>query len=143
MKILVDTNVLMDFLTERTPFCEAADQVIKLCAEGKVTGYMAAHSISNLFYLLRKTHTVDERRDILLNMSTMLEIEGITRENVHDALRNTDFYDFEDCLQMECGRNKNIDFIVTRNTKDFIHSEIKAITPPEFLERVNDNMYSK
>lgn len=65
---------------------------------------MAAHSITNLFYILRKAYSVEERREVLLNICKMLEVEGITKENVQEALRDNSFQDFEDCLQMKIGR---------------------------------------
>ena len=67
-KILIDTNVLLDYLLEREPFFEDAKKVIMLCTEGNTKGCIAAHSISNMFFILRKDYTTEERREILFNL---------------------------------------------------------------------------
>lgn len=67
-KILIDTNVLLDYLLEREPFFEDAKNVILICIKGKIKGCIAAHSISNMFYILRKDYTTEERREILFNL---------------------------------------------------------------------------
>lgn len=95
---------------------------------------MAAHSITNLFYILRKVYSVEERREVLLNIYKMVEVEGITKDNVLDALKDIGFQDFEACLQMKCGENRDVDYIVTRNVKDFANEGIKVVTPSELLE---------
>ena len=68
MKVLIDTNVLMDALTGWQPFFDNADKILKLCADNKVDGYIAAHSIPNIFYILRKDLTESERREVLSNL---------------------------------------------------------------------------
>ncbi|MDO5418329.1 MAG: PIN domain-containing protein [Lachnospiraceae bacterium] len=90
MKILVDTNVILDALMGRVPYCDNADRVIKLCADKEAAGVLA-------------------------------------------ALQNKVFSDFEDCLQAECALSCEAEYIVTRNIKDFENSNIKAVTPDEFL----------
>lgn len=103
-KILIDTNVLLDYLLEREPFFDDAKKVILSCTEGNIKGCIAAHSISNMFFILRKDYTANE-----------------------------DFSDFEDCLQMECAKSYGAEYIVTRNVADYSTSEIKAILPSEYL----------
>ncbi|MCI6021719.1 MAG: PIN domain-containing protein [[Bacteroides] pectinophilus] len=100
-KILIDTNVLLDYLLEREPFFEDAKKVILLCAEGNAQGCIAAHSISNMFFILRKDYTAKERREILSNLCTIFEVEGIDKAKLLSGLANEEFSDFEDCLQME------------------------------------------
>lgn len=65
MKVLVDTNVIVDALIGRQPYFEDADKIVKLCADKKVHGYLAAHSIPNLYYILRKYLSAEDRRDVL------------------------------------------------------------------------------
>lgn len=65
MRVLIDTNVLLDFLMGRKPFFDVADQIIKLCVERKMEGYMAAHSVLNIYYVLRKSMSDVERREVL------------------------------------------------------------------------------
>lgn len=77
MRALIDTNVLLDFLLGREPCFNSADRIIKLCADKKIQGFMAAHSIPNMFYILRKDMTEEDRREMLLNLCDIFTIEGI------------------------------------------------------------------
>lgn len=136
MVVLIDTNVLLDFLLGREPYFSNADRIIKLCAEQKIQGFMAAHSIPNMFYILRKDMSEETRREVLLNLCDILAIEAIDSVKVIAALKNSAFMDLEDCLQSDCAGKIKADYIVTRNMKDFEISEIPAILPEDFLKLV-------
>lgn len=132
-KILIDTNVLLDYLLEREPFFEDAKNVILLCIKGKIKRCIAAHSISNMFYILRKDYTTEERREILFNLCEIFDVEGIDKIKLLFGLVNDNFSDFEDCLQMECAKSYGAEYIVTRNVSDYSVSNIKAIKPSDYL----------
>jgi len=132
-KILIDTNVLLDYLLEREPFFEVAKGVILSCVEGNVKGCIAAHSIPNMFFILRKDYDANERREILSNLCEIFDVEGIDKAKLLSGLANEDFTDFEDCLQMECAKAYGADYIVTRNVADYSVSEVKAIEPKDYL----------
>ncbi len=134
IRILIDTNVLLDYLLEREPFFEDAKEVILSCIDGKAKGCIAAHSIPNMFFILRKDYNPKERREVLLNLCKIFDVEGIDKAKLISGLANEDFSDFEDCLQMECAKSYEADYIVTRNTSDYATSEVRAITPKEYLE---------
>lgn len=134
-RVLIDTNVLLDYLLEREPFFEDAKKVILSCTEGNIKGCIAAHSISNIFFILRKDYTAKERREILSDLCTIFDVEGIDKSKLLAGLANEEFLDFEDCLQMECAKSYGAEYIVTRNVSDYSVSEIKAISPGEYLER--------
>ena len=74
MKILIDTNVIMDSLIGREPFFDDSDKILKLCSEHKIEGYVAGHTITNLFYLLRKHYSNNDSRNILLNL---IELDSV------------------------------------------------------------------
>ena len=133
-KILIDTNVLFDYLLERQPFFADAKRVILSCTDGKTKGCIAAHSISNMFFILRKDYSIEDRREILSNLCMIFDVEGIDKTKLLSGLLNENFVDFEDCLQMECARSYGAEYIVTRNVSDYATSEIKAISPKEYLE---------
>ena len=133
-KILIDTNVLIDYLLEREPFFEDAKEVILSCADGKVKGCIAAHSIPNMFFILRKDYSAKERREVLSNLCSIFDVEGIDKAKLLAGLSNEDFSDFEDCLQMECAKSYGADYIVTRNVSDYATSEVKAIEPKDYLK---------
>jgi len=134
MRILVDTNVLLYELTGRQPYFDNADRIIKLCADKKVFGYMAAHSIPNMFYILRKDMPEDSRREALLNLCEIFTVEGVDSSKIIAALKNVEFQDMEDCLQERCAVSVKADYIVTRNIKDFEFAAVPAVLPEQFLE---------
>lgn len=136
MKILIDTNLLIDYFSKRPLFFADARTILKLCMEQQIDGCIAAHSIMNVFYILRKELTLEERRSILLDLCKIVSVIGIDQTKLVAALENEDFTDVEDCLQMECAKEFAADYIVTRNIKDFQHSVIPPILPKDFLEKV-------
>lgn len=133
MVILIDTNVALDFLTMRQPFYVDARKIISLCASEKVQGVIAFHSLPNIFYILRKSHSDTDRRKMLRKLCMVLRVVGASHERVCSAIERDDFADFEDCLQDECAAQNYADYIITRNTDDFSNSSIPAITPTDFL----------
>lgn len=136
MVVLIDTNVLLDFLLGREPYFSNADRIIKLCADKKIQGFIAAHSIPNMFYILQKDMSVEARREVMLNLCDILAIENIDSVKVIAALKNSAFVDLEDCLQSDCAEKVKADYIITRNIKDFEISEVPAILPEDFLKVV-------
>lgn len=139
MVILIDTNVALDFLTMRQPYYDDARNVIRSCADEQIQGYIAFHSLPNIFYILRKGYSEIDRRNMLKKLCFVLQVTGASHEKVCDAIDRNEFSDFEDCLQDECAREVSADFIVTRNTEDFKHSQTKAITPQKLLEFMSGN----
>ncbi len=137
MRILIDTNVIMDYIADRKPFSEAAYQIIELCTNKRVEGGIAAHTVSNLFYILRKDLSIGERREVLQGLCKIFEVIGIDAIKIEEALKNESFVDFEDCLQMECAKDFGAQFIVTRNIKDYENSSVRAVGPKEFLQQIN------
>ena len=134
-KVLVDTNVLLDYLLIREPFYEDSYKIVSDCVDGKLDGCIAAHSISNMFFILRKDFEIKERREILINICKIFTVEGIDFEKILAGLYNEDFSDFEDCLQMECAKTFGAEYIITRNVADYQNSEIPPVTPQEFLNK--------
>lgn len=132
-RILIDTNILLDYLLTRVPFYEEAREVVQICTDGKIKGCIAAHSITNMFYILRKDYDLEERRELLINLCTIFDVEGIDKSKLLAGLQNSDFTDFEDCLQTECAKIYGADYVVTRNIADYKTSEITAILPKDFL----------
>ncbi len=133
MVILVDTNIFMDIIANREPYAEYAKEILEKCAKIEVIGIMAAHSIPNLFYILRKDFSQKERRDLLKNLCSVFRISDLNEKKILEALDNEQFLDFEDCLQEECAVEELADYIVTRNPNDFTQSRVQVIAPDEFL----------
>lgn len=134
MVVLFDTNIILDVLEKRLPFFNSSKSVLENCVSGNVIGYIALHSISNIFYILRKRYSAADRRKLLLSLLDLLQIAGVDHKSVRNALQREDFSDFEDCLQDECAKQIHADYIVTRNTSDFSMSNIPAIIPDDLLK---------
>lgn len=134
MVILIDTNVVLDVLQGRKPFLQESSEVIRLYGERSVKGYIAPHSVSNIFFIMRKNCSIGQRRLLLKGLLKIVRVGGIKHESIVAALEREEFSDFEDCLQDECAKGIKADYIITRNIKDFKQSNVPAITPEQFLE---------
>ena len=132
--VLIDTNIILDFLLHRPPFYEEANLIMTLCANKQVAGYVAFHSISNLYYILRKYTTEEQRRLLLSNLCNILTVTAASHQEVQNAIVHTDFKDFEDCLQDKCALSVNANYVITRNIDDYAEAETKPISPSEFLQ---------
>lgn len=132
-RILIDTNVLLDFISYREPHAEQANQLLLLCENRLAYGCIAAHTIPDIFYILRKDFTSEELREIMLNLCQSLRIVGVDAYKIIAALENREFLDFEDCLQMQCAIDYHANYIITRNCGDFAASTIPVMEPGAFL----------
>lgn len=134
MVVLVDANIIIDVLQYRSPFDADARQVLTLCAQKKITGILAAHTIPTLFYVMRKFYDQQLLRKTLANLCNIFMVSATTEQKILNALNNISFSDFEDSLQEECALEFQADYIITRNTKDFKNSRIKVLSPPDFIK---------
>lgn len=123
----------------REGFLSDSYRVLQRCYEKKIEGYAAVHSITNIWFILRKNFKPAERREYILDVFTVLNIVPINGEMLQTALKNFEFEDFEDCLQDECAAAVSADYIVTRNVKDFATSKTPALTPEEFIAKFEQN----
>ncbi len=137
MVVLIDTNIIVDFFMTREPFFEASSEIMKMCASKELEGYIAFHSVSNLWYILRKIPE-NRRREWLIDMLGFLKVIGVEHGEVIKALKMVEFKDFEDCLQDRCAKSIGAMYIITRNTMDFSKSDIPAITPEAFLSTASE-----
>lgn len=136
MDVLLDTNVIMDFIGNREPFFEDANALITMCTKKVLHGFIAVHSASTVYYLMRRFvpdgHT---RRRMLKGLFRTVDIGAADREAVLSALDHEEFSDFEDALQYECAQRFGASYIITRDIKDFVASDIPVCTPKEFLAK--------
>ena len=134
MTILLDTNIILDYIAER-PFSKSeTKQIFEMIFSRKINGIIAAHSITNLWYILRKTCTAPERREIINTLLECFEIAEINKTIIQNAINRNNFSDFEDCLQDECAKTYKADYIITRDKDDFTTSLIPTLFPTEFLD---------
>ena len=136
MEILIDTNVLLNYITNREDdYLEQSVKIVEMCAKGECMGYIAFHTLSTLWYVLRKW-TDKERRDILRDICEIFLVASASQQEILDAIDKDSFADFEDCLQDKCAKEVGADYIVTCNIKDFEYSEIPAVNPKEFVQQI-------
>ncbi len=136
MVILIDTNILLNYITNREDdHLEQSIRIVEMCAKGECTGYIAFHTLSTLWYVLRKRGD-KERRENLRDICEIFHVASASQKEIIDAIDKSSFADFEDCLQDKCAKEVGADYIITCNIKDFETSEIPALNPKEFLEMV-------
>lgn len=134
MDLLIDTNILIDVIVHRDEFFSCSKEIYDRCVNKLCNGYVAAHSITNMNYILRKSISDEVRRKILISICELFTVVGLNSQKLVSALHRSEFSDFEDCLQDECAIDINADYIITRNKEDYEASRIKAVTPAEFLK---------
>ena len=135
MRILIDTNIILDLVQNREPHTENASKIINSCVSLENIGYISAHSLSDLFFILRKYKTVEERKAIILHLCKYFKIISESKDVFVSICNNPDWTDLEDGLQMKCAENEKLDYIITRDEKNgFKNSPVKIISPEDFLK---------
>lgn len=137
MKVLIDTNIVIDLVANRGEFAEPAAHLFKLCEVGKVQGYIYALSVANIVYVMRKELDRSQIEAIIAKLSSIISIADMKGDDLKKAAA-LPIPDFEDALQSVCASRLKADFIITRNLKDFKNSKIMAIKPTELIERITE-----
>lgn len=133
MKALIDTNIIIDALTSREPFRETAEQIFILAANQIEDLYITASSATDIYYLTKKhLHDTEQAKNIMSKLYELFYILDVTSEDCRQAL-SLDIKDYEDAVVSYCAVRNQMDYIVTRNIKDFKKSKIKVILPDEFI----------
>ena len=135
MNVYVDSNVIMDLVAQRVPFYEdALDLFLELAREEELFGFVSVKSLADIHYIYKRiTHSKEQANKKIIEITDLLKIADNTKSDLLRAI----FYngnDFEDDLIIQLADRMKLDFIVTRNQKDFEGSIVKAITPRECLE---------
>ncbi len=133
-KIFIDTDVILDLLAKRDPFFLASSQLFTLIDKGKVQAYTSPVVFSNLFYILSKLKSRKFAHISLRKLRMLLNVINVD-ERIIDFALNSDFKDFEDAIQFYSAKLNDLDFIITRNVKDFISRDLTVIKPDDFLQR--------
>lgn len=137
MKILVDTNVIIDALTSREPFRNEAEQIFMLTANRIEDMYITASSATDIYYLVRKyLHSTEQAKSVMSKLYELFHILDVTASDCKEALL-TEMSDYEDAVISCCATHNHIDYIVTRNIKDYEKSKVQAILPDQLLRMVS------
>jgi len=135
MKVLIDTNVILDVLTRREPHFEQSAAFLRLCGS-RLTGCIAASQTTDIFYLLRREGMDTQAAKALVKKLTdNVKVGEINAADVQAALAS-DMPDYEDALLACCAKRQRASYIITRNEKDFKPSPVPALSPQTFLEKV-------
>jgi predicted nucleic acid-binding protein len=129
VKILLDCDVLLDVMTGREKFLADSARVLDTCETGEIHGAIAWHTLANAYYL------ADDGKKALKffeDLLSFIEVAGGDTDLALEAIR-AGFADFEDALQSVCAGKFGADFIITRNVKDYKLSEVKAMSPADFV----------
>jgi predicted nucleic acid-binding protein len=130
--VLIDLNILLDVLQKREPFYETSAGLLAAVETGQIQGFVAAHSITTLFYLIQKGRSVAEARTSITNLLQFIQIVPVDQTTIEQAL-NLDFRDFEDAVQMISAVQHKVDCLVTRNVKDYNPALLPVMQPVDFL----------
>lgn len=132
MKVLIDTNIVLDLLLDREPFSENASAVFAHIEHSRVEASLCATTLTTLDYLLGRSLSAKQARQTIQRLLELFEIATVNRSVIEEALASR-MTDFEDSVLAYSANLAGADLIVTRNTKDFRRSPVKAVTPTEFL----------
>ena len=133
MKILIDTNVILDSLASREPYDKSADDIFDLIAKNRVEGYLSTSSVTDIYYILRKTLGDAASRNEIRKILYVLQAIEITKSDCQTAL-DSPISDFEDALVVVCADKVNLDYIVTRDEEFLKHPNV--ISPIDFLSKI-------
>ena len=133
MRLLFDTNIIMDIALKRIPYYNDSVAIFQKINNTSVYGFITATTITDIYYIAKKSKGYKIAIEFIDNLVQILELIGIDKEIVIEALKNKQS-DFEDSIQSIASYNHGLDFIITRNVKDFKKSPVPALTPSEYLK---------
>ena len=132
MRVLFDTNVVLDVLENREPHVTDAAALFAAVDRSQVTGLLCATTVTTIHYIARQTLGPRKARELLRKVLAMFAVVPVTHAIVVDALE-LDFPDYEDAVLHEAAVNAEAAAIVTRNAKDFRRSQVRVYTPAELV----------
>jgi len=135
MRVLLDTDVVIDFLMAREPFAQRAREIFELNAQRKIRCYIASITPLNVFYVARKSTSLEDRLRIIKQLLLQVEITAIGHEILLRAF-DFGFSDYEDAVQYACAEAAGVEALVTRNVNDYENVKLPVLTPNDFLRRV-------
>jgi predicted nucleic acid-binding protein len=133
VKVLIDTDVLVDLALGRKPHDEPAGRLIDAIERGLVSGFLAWHSASNFYYIAAPKRGKDSARSFLLDLAQFVEIAPTTTESLRQAGRMK-LRDFEDAMQVAAAMACGADLIATRNHRDYQGAPVRVASPGEVLK---------
>ena len=135
MRVLLDTDVVLDYWLEREPFAQPASQLLELNAQGVFDAYISGITPVNIFYIARKSLAHERLRQAIDDLLLTMRVCPITHEVLNQAL-TLPFTDYEDAVQHAAAAASKLDAIVTRNLKDYGNATLPVFSPADFLNQL-------
>ena len=136
MKVLFDSNILIDVILHRSDFFTDSRDTLLLAESKKITGYISASSITDIHYIIRKElHVSVKALKTIKKLLQIFKVAKVDTKTITEAV-NSEWKDFEDCVQFCAAKRCGVKCIITRNTKDFEEATIPVMTPKEFLNNI-------
>jgi predicted nucleic acid-binding protein len=135
MRVLLDTNVILDVFLDRPQFIKDSSSVWQAVDEGRIEGHVSASSITDIYYIVRRHAGREKARASIEVCLEAFEVCVVNRETLEEAAALMG-NDFEDNLQIACARQSGLDAIVTRDDKDYARSIVSALTPAQLIEKL-------
>ncbi len=134
--VLLDTNIILDFLLERKPFIEQSEKILQLSFDNKIKAYISATTITDIYYIIQKEIDKETAKNFISEVLKFIDIASVDKLVIEEAL-NSSLDDFEDAVQENTALHHNFNYIITRNIHDYKTSKIKALTPSKFYNEVD------
>jgi len=135
MKVLIDTNIIIDVLDKREPFFQDSFRIIQLGLEGELETIMSAGAVTDVYYIINQfLRDANKAREQIFIISNFVKICNSTSEDITSALVLF-VSDYEDAVIAAIARREKADYIITRNKEDFVNSPVPAKDPSEFLKQ--------
>lgn len=130
--VLIDLNVILDVLQMREPHYHASAQLLAKVETGLLIGFLAAHNLTTLYYLLDKDKSSREARAVITTLLQFMCIAPVDQGVIEQAL-NLEYQDFEDAVTMIAAIRCKADYLISRNEKDFKPALLPVVKPVDFL----------
>ena len=138
MKVLIDSNVVLNKLLKQTDFIIGSSTIFNLAEIGQISGFISASAVTDIYYIARKGLGKASAREEVKKILQVFQPATVTGDDIFKAL-NLEWGDFEDSVQYVVGESLAVDYIITRNTVDFSSGSIPAVTPEQFIEIIIEN----
>lgn len=135
MRVLLDTDVVLDLILDRQPFVEAAAKLFELHEQGRLDIFISSITPINVFYITRKNKGLETARLAVAELLAKLGVCALDRQILQEG-HNAAFKDFEDAVQYASALASDLEVIVTRNVKDYKNSSLPIFSPTDFLVKL-------
>jgi len=135
MKVVLDTNIIIDAFAAREPWNTAAENIILLASKEKLEAVLCASAVTDIYYICNKSFKDKTKaRQVIVTLLSLFPVADVKKKDLQDAL-GLHVNDFEDAIVCACAKRVDAQYIVTRNTGDFVNSPVPAISPTDFLSK--------